>query len=417
MTRGVWYGWYVVALLATCNFLNYAQRNVLFAAYDDLRAQFHATNAELGLLGTVYMGAHALATLPAGWLGDRMDRRRLLAIAAILWSGGAAIAAVAPDLVSLGVARGLTGLATAAVVPVANAIIADVFPAERKASVLAVFNLGLFLGGAAGFALGADPAIGHPAGVLLLAVPGLVVAALVARLDVPPRSRGGDRVPGAREAIRRLGELLQVRTLRWVMVSTTAMAFAAGGYQAWLFDFLREAKGLDEDAAQKVLGFAILGGLAGVLTGGWLADRLRRRVAYGRPATIALGMACTVPCALLCIYAAAGPALSVGAVATMFFVSWYHGPMAATVDDLAPDGGAVTTQALVISSMHLFGTAPASWVVGRIKDSTDFTTAMLVPTAVVGVASLAMTRAFSSFEADAAGSTRPGGGAITAGDA
>jgi sugar phosphate permease len=201
------------------------------------------------------------------------------------------------------------------------------------------------------------------------------------------------------------------------MVSTTAMAFAAGGYQAWLLDFLQEAKGLSEESATQILGLAILGGLAGVLTGGRLADHLRRRITFGRPATIALGMACTVPCALLCIYAPPGPALAIGAVATMFFVSWYHGPMAATVDDLAPDGGAVTTQALVISSMHLFGTAPASWVVGRIKDATDFTTAMLVPTAVVGLASLAMTRAFSSFEADAAGSTRRGGGAITAIDA
>jgi predicted MFS family arabinose efflux permease len=412
--RGVRYGWYVVALLATCNFLNYAQRNVLFSAYDDLRGQFHASNAELGLLGTVYMGAHALATLPAGWLGDRIDRRRLLAVAAVLWSVGAAAAALAPDLVTLGVARGVTGLATAAVVPVANALIAEVFPASRKASVLAVFNLGLFLGGSAGYAIGAFA--GHPAGVLALAVPGLVAAALVVRLDVPPRARGGDTVPGARELIRRMGGLLRVRSLRWVMVSTTAMAFAAGGYQAWLLDFLQDAKGLSETSATQILGLAILGGLAGVITGGRLADRLRRRLPYGRPATIALGMAGTVPCALLCIYAPAGPVLAAGAVATMFFVSWYHGPMAATVDDLAPDGGAVTTQALVISSMHLFGTAPASWVVGRIKDATDFTTAMLVPTAVVGLASLAMTRAFSSFAADA-GSTRGGDGAMTAVDA
>jgi MFS family permease len=171
---------------------------------------------------------------------------------------------------------------------------------------------------------------------------------------------------------------------------------------------------MSPDAALSLLGFAFLGGLAGVLTGGRVGDRLRRRVPYGRLLTISIGMGSTVPCALLCIYASPGPLLVIGAIATMFFISWYHGPMAASVDDLAPDGRAVTTQALVIFVMHLVGTAPASWVVGRIKDTTDFRTAMLVPTAAVALAALAMTRAYASFGPDVTGAR---GSAMTIGDA
>jgi len=125
-------------------------------------------------------------------------------------------------------------------------------------------------------------------------------------------------------------------------------------------------------------------------------------------------MAATVPCALLCIFAPVGPLLVVGALLTMYFVSWYHGPMAASVDDLAPDGRAATAQALVIFSMHLLGTAPASFVVGRIKDAYGFTPAMLVPTVAVALAALAMSRAFPSFGADV---TRARGSAMTTGDA
>jgi predicted MFS family arabinose efflux permease len=406
------YGWYVVAVLAACNFLNYAQRNVLFAAYDPLRLRFHPSDASLGLLGTAYMGAHALATLPAGWLGDRVDRRRLLAAAAVLWSLGALGAAAAPDMITLGLARALTGLATAVVVPVANTIIAEVFPTERKASVLAIFNVGLFLGGAGGFAIGTYA--GHPAGVLALAIPGFVIAALVLRLDVPPYARGDHASPGAAELLRRARELLRIRSLRRMMISTTLMAFAAGGYTAWLLDFLQKAKGLSKDEATGILGLAFVGGLVGVITGGRVADRLRRRFAHGRLLTLAIGMGSTVPCALLCIYAPPGPLLAIGAIATMFFVSWYHGPMAASVDDLAPDGRAVTSQALVIFSMHLLGTAPASWVVGQIKDATSYQTAMLVPTAAVALAALAMTRAFASFGADV---TSARASAMTDGDA
>ncbi len=395
------YGWYVVALLAACNFLNYALRNVLFSSYDDLRSQFALSGSEIGLLGSVYMGAHALATLPAGWLGDRIDRRRLLAVAALLWSAGAIGAGLATDFATLAAARALTGVATAAVVPVANAIIAEVFPSERKASVLAVFNIGLFLGGTGGFAIGAFA--GHPAGVLGLAIPGLIAAALVVRLDVPARPpQSAEITPGAGELWRHAGALLSVRSLRWLMVSTSLMAFAAGGYQAWLLDFLEQEKGMTKAAATQMLGLAFLGGLAGVLVGGRVADRLRRRWAHGRLAAISIGMGSTVPCALLCIFAPPGILLGIGAVTTMFFISWYHGPMAASVDDLAPRGRAVTTQALVIFSMHLFGTAPASWVVGRIRDGADFQTAMLVPTVAVALAALAMTRAYRSFAGDAA---------------
>jgi MFS transporter, Spinster family, sphingosine-1-phosphate transporter len=391
------YGWYVVALLAACNFLNYAHRNVLFSAYDDLRGQFHASNASLGLLGSVYMGAHALATLPAGWLGDRLDRRHMLAGAAVLWSVGALAAGLAGDLYTLAASRALTGLATAAVVPVANAIIAEVFPADRKASVLAVFNVGLFLGGTIGYGIGAWA--GHPAGVLGLAVPGLIAALLLVRLDVP--GRGGAPVsPGLAEIVREGRSILGVRSLRWLMTSTTLMAFAAGGYQAWLLDFLKDGKGLTEREATGILGLAFVGGLAGVLTGGRVADRLRQRRAHGRPLAITIGMASTVPCAAVCIVVTDLWLLGAGAVATMFFISWYHGPMAASVDDLARPGQAVATQAVVIFTTHLLGTTPSSWVIGEIKDATSAHVAMVVPTVVVGLAAVAMSRTFSTIGAD-----------------
>ena len=52
------------------------------------------------------------------------------------------------------------------------------------------------------------------------------------------------------------------------MVSTTLMAFAAGGLQAWLLDFLKKAKGMSEASATSLLGAAFLGGLCGVIAGG-----------------------------------------------------------------------------------------------------------------------------------------------------
>ncbi|MEO7733780.1 MAG: hypothetical protein ABIY55_22640, partial [Kofleriaceae bacterium] len=87
-------------------------------------------------------------------------------------------------------------------------------------------------------------------------------------------------------------------------------------------------------------------------------------------------------------------------VATLFFISWYHAPMAASVDDLAPHGRHVAAQGLVIFTMHMFGTAPSSWVVGEVSKHASLHTAMWVPTVALGVAASCMAMATRSFAAD-----------------
>ncbi|HEY6175924.1 MAG TPA: MFS transporter, partial [Kofleriaceae bacterium] len=304
----------------------------------------------------------------------------------------------------------------AAVVPVANSILAQIFDGPHKASRLSIFNLGLFLGGVAGFAAGS--ALGFPTVVLVIAAPGLMLSAWIAALPVPPH-----REPPPSQSLSRYlapfvtrffadaRGLLRIRTLRWVMLSTTVMAFSAGGYAAWLKEFLTREKHMTETQANFLLALGLGGGVGGVLAGGRIADRLRRRLVSGRLWTIALGMTLTVPCAVLAIELPNGPALYAVGVATLFFISWYHAPIAASVDDLAPEGRSVAAQGLVIFAMHLIGTAPASWVLGEVSEHSNLTTAMWVATCALGVAALAMAIATTSFAADharARGTVAPG---------
>lgn len=399
----------VLALFALANLLSYASRNVPFAVYDDLRAQFGVDEAALGWLGTAFMLPHALATLPVGWLADRLDRRRVVAGGLVLWSLGGLAGALATTYVQVVLSRVLVGLGTATAVPVANAVLGQLYAGPRKAFALAIFNLGLFLGGVAGFGLGAK--LGYPVGWIAIALPGFLLAALLLLIDVPhPPPHPAGPLPRPLIAKVRawwaelradLEVILRVATIRRVIVATTVMAFAAGGYQAWLLDFLRHDKGMSEQAATSLLAACLASGLAGVVAGGRVADRLRRRRAWGRPGAIALGMALTVPCATACVFAPDGPLLWAASLATMFFISWYHGPMAASVDDVAPPAQAATAQATVIFTMHLLGTAPSSRVLGEIYVRADLRTAMLTATGAVAVAAALMTRAFSTFATDA----------------
>jgi len=168
---------------------------------------------------------------------------------------------------------------------------------------------------------------------------------------------------------------------------------------------------MSKGQASTLFGLALFGGLGGVLAGGRIADRLRRRGVAGRLWTIVLGISLTAPCAAMSILVPAGIGLYFAGVATMFFISWYHAPVAATVDDLAPMGRSVAAQGLVIFTMHLLGTAPSSWVIGIVSKEWSLTTAMWVPTVALGVAASCMAFATRSFAVDAsrarAGRTGP----------
>jgi MFS family permease len=395
----------ILVVLALTNLVSYAARNALFTVVPDLRARFGIDDAQIGLLQTVFMIPHAAATLPFGRAGDRYDRRRVIIAGVVLASLAGAAGALGHSYDGLAVSRACVGLGTAAVVPVANSILAQIFEGPHKASRLSIFNLGLFLGGVVGFAAGS--AFGFPLVVIVLAAPGLVLAALIAGLPVPAHR---EPPPGiawwrylAQFVAQFFGEsraLLGIRTLRWVMVSTTAMAFAGGGYTAWLKEFLTRDKHMTEREANLLLALALFGGLGGILVGGRVADRLRRRVTSGRLWTIAIGMTLTIPSAILAIELPAGPALYATGVATLFFISWYHAPMAASVDDLAPPGRSVAAQGLVIFTMHMLGTAPSSWVVGAVSERATLHTAMWVPTIALGVAAVSMALATTGFAAD-----------------
>jgi predicted MFS family arabinose efflux permease len=266
---------------------------------------------------------------------------------------------------------------------------------SKKAFALAIFNLGLFLGGVVGFGVGAS--LGFPVGWIVIAAPAVVVAVVLLSIELPRGEAASRSWTQLRDDA---AIVLRIPTIRRLMVATTVMAFAAGGMQAWLLDFLEQDKAMSKAAATTLLGVCMVGGLAGVVAGGRVADLLRRGRVWGRPAAIALGMVLTVPCATVCVLAPDGPVLWAASLGTMFFISWYHGPMAASVDDVAPAPLAATAQAVVISCMHLFGSAPSSRVIGEIYEQWGKREAMLVATAAVAIAALLTARAFSTFGSD-----------------
>ena len=100
----------------------------------------------------LFMVPHALATLPFGWAGDRFDRRRVIAVGLVLASVAGALGALAHELPR---ARADRARSSASAPPRScrsrTRSSAQLYDGPRKASRMAIFNLGLFLGGVVGF--------------------------------------------------------------------------------------------------------------------------------------------------------------------------------------------------------------------------------------------------------------------------
>ena len=168
-----------LALLTVIATVQFFDRALMVVIMEPIKREFALSDAQLGLLaGLSYAAAFALAGIPFGWLADRSHRRNLLAGLLALWSGMVALAGSAAHFATLIAARVGIGAMDAGGQPCSVSMIADLYTPQRRASAVAVFYMGVPLGMAAGFMVGAMVAAqyGWRNALFVAAVPGIVLA-------------------------------------------------------------------------------------------------------------------------------------------------------------------------------------------------------------------------------------------------
>src|SRR5262245_29757838 len=122
------YQFRLLAVLALINFVNFAARQVLPALVPILRAQFSISDAQLGWLQSSLLIVLALASVPSGFLADRLSRKAIIAFGILFWSAATFVGGLASGFVMLLVARSFVGLGEAAYAPAAQSMISGSFP-------------------------------------------------------------------------------------------------------------------------------------------------------------------------------------------------------------------------------------------------------------------------------------------------
>jgi MFS transporter, Spinster family, sphingosine-1-phosphate transporter len=360
-----------LVLLTALNFLNYIDRNVLFAVQPLIQKEFHVDDAKIGFLTSAFFVCYMVAAPLIAPLADRYSRKWIMAAGAFVWSAATLLSAVTHTYDELLLRHVIVGIGEATFVAISPAFLADLFPENVRGRVMGFFYLATPVGSALGFIVGGY--LGHRYGwrtpFMICGIPGFFLGLGVLALKEPVRGASDHLADSVeRGSIR---GLIRNKAYWTITLGAAMMTFAIGGLQVWMPTFLVRMRHLQLDRANVIFGgMTVLSGTVATLLGGWLGDRLLRRTPAAYQLVSAVGMALSIPAIVVAIYwngSAMYPAIFLGE----FFLLLNTAPLNAALVNSVSARIRATALAVNVFTIHLLGDAFSPTLIGYISDRTN----------------------------------------------
>ena len=199
------YANYVLFVLVIVYVFNFIDRNILSILSQEIQADLGVTDAQMGFLyGTVFAVFYAVFGIPLARFADVWVRRSLISVGLLFWSAMTALSGFARSFPVLAAYRIGVGIGEASASPAAYSMLSDYYPQRLRATVIAIYSSGVYIGGGIGLFLGGfimetwngafpDPSDaplqlkGWHAAFLAVGIPGILMAFWVRTLREPER--------------------------------------------------------------------------------------------------------------------------------------------------------------------------------------------------------------------------------------
>ena len=381
---------FAVLVLFAINILNFYDRHVPGALVEPMRKEFHLSDMQIGLLGSVFIWLYAVMGVPLGRIADSGSRKKLLAWGLVVWASLTACAAIATNYSVLLISRVGVGLGEATCAPAATSWLGDLFPAEKRSRVLALFMLGVPFGGALAYFFSGPLAQAHGwrAAMVLAAAPALALVPALLMLEEP--RRGASETTRAQAARTSVSSLLRLPTLWWIIASGVFLNFNMYAIATFLPALLSRVHGLSLASSGIATGVVyFVGGLGGGLGAGYLGDFIVQRRKDGRMLCAAIAALVAVPLSCLGILEPVG---SLPAGIAFFLLAYaaltsYYGLVYSAIQDIVAPNQRGITMAIYFAAMYLCGASFGPLLTGRVSD-------LLAHRAAVLAGSPALTESF-----------------------
>jgi MFS family permease len=287
--------WTTVAILMVAYVLSFIDRQILNLLVGPIRRDLLISDTQMSLLmGLSFALFYTVCGIPLGRLADTRSRRGLIAIGILFWSAATAACGMARLYWQFLICRIGVGVGEAALSPAAYSLIADSFPAERRATAISVYSMGVYLGSGLAFLFGGLviklasaqgdvllPIVGEvrPWQLIFLALgaAGVLFTLLMLAVKEPARRGVG---AGVVVPLADVGRYIRAnkRTVLCHNFGFAGLAFAGYGSAAWVPTFFIRTYGWDAGQIGIVYGSIVaVFGCLGIVFGGRLADWMAKR--------------------------------------------------------------------------------------------------------------------------------------------
>ncbi len=367
---------YGLGFLTIVSAFNYLDRSLLGLALPAIKAEMHVSDTVLGLVsGLAFLLFYSILGVPIAWAADRYNRRNIIAFGFAFWSLMTMATGWVSNVWQLALTRFLMGAGEACGIAPSNSIISDLFRAERRPLAFSIFGTAVSISSILFFPImgWVGYAYGWRAMFVVAGIPGLILA-LVFALTVKEPERGASEAKriekAAREGFRTsIAFLAKSRAYIFIVLGATMMGLNVFAASVWTPTFLTRVHGLTLIEVAGTTG-PIRGifGVAGVLLGGLLIDRMGRRAAHWRMTIPAVACLLAAPAELVFLLSDNHAIWLSAYAASAFLLLIHQGPIFAAVMSVARLRMRAVATSILLFCAALIGQALGPLVVGYLND-------------------------------------------------
>lgn len=380
------YPFYILALLLAAYVISYMDRIALSLMVDPIRQDLGLSDTRISLLiGFAFVLLYTTAGIPLGRMADVGNRPQLIIFGMILWCAATAACGLATGFTSLLIARVLVGFGEATLSPASYSLIGSYFPRERLGFAVSLYMLGItFGGGLATYIVGtvsgaaADLSLfglspgtdGWRTAFIIVGMLGIPFILLMLTVREPRRSAVIAPVPAPSlaEVRAHIGDNLTAYGL--LLGGFAIMAISSLGFVLWGPTYFIRIHGMTQSEVGALFGLTMgVCGTAGLLIGGWLADRFYARgTVDAAPRIVIVSLILQTPL-FIAVYLApdAGTAKFV-LVPAVFAMLLQGGLQGASIQIVAPERMRGLIVAIYLMMTNVVGMAIGPFVIAQLGE-------------------------------------------------
>lgn len=374
------------------NLLNYLDRNIISALGPSMQRELSLSDGQFGTLGAAFTWGFVLTSPLLGQFVRFASRRSLFFWSLVVWSLATAATGYFSLFSVLLLIRMVVGMAQAIFSGLIPTVIDDIVAARWKSRALGVLLAAFPVGASLGYILGGvlDSRVGWRASFIIAA--SLSLPFILGHLFIP-RLRSADADGGGGGMFNDWRSLWYSKRYRFAVLGFIAQTFAISGFAYWAPTYIHRVIDFPLDRGSVYLGaILIFTGLAGTLTGGWLAKN--------RPGAdnngfllrkIALLTALTIPLTLLML-SVPNPAvffICTAGIEMLIFMTF--APMNLVLLTSVPHRLRVSAMGISMLTSSFFGNMLGIWLIGVASTaSNNLMLAMQLLTVALAINTIAL---------------------------